>query len=70
MQTFFLQGLNTALLESQRIFPLSHSLLYTRTTPIFVDSGRWITRYIFEIEAPVLGCSAKPNAGHILRPWN
>lgn len=68
MQTFLLQGLNTALLKPQCIFPLSHSLLYISTTPEFVDSGRWIVWRVVEDVTPCLGCGAKPNTGHILRP--
>lgn len=68
MQTFLLQGLNAALLELQHVLSLSHSLLYVWTTPVSVGSRRRIVRYVLEVKGPVLGCGAKPSAGHILRP--
>lgn len=69
METFFLQGLDTALLELQNILSLSHSFLYLRATPVSVDSRWRICGEVFEIVVSFLGCGAGPGTGHILRPW-
>lgn len=76
MKSFFLQGLDAALLELDDILSLSHSLLYFWTTAIsFVSrssrirreaSSRWLVIPIISLGC--LGYGAMPKAGLILRP--
>lgn len=70
VQSFLLQGFDTALLELQNVLPLRHPSLYARSTSESIGFQRRISSRLLVV-SPCFGYNnARPAARLILRPFN